>query len=682
MAPLKNITLLAAGLLLISENISPQDNGDVVPDGSVSTDTVISDSAAVQSSMQAVGKKRPERSVQEEADDSLSDENRALRDSLILINNLSNEIYTNYPTNFDSVYNEKFVFPVQIYGSDASGFSEIMRFHPQFVTTPFSLISQMNRTLFYGFPAGHVSMTGDAGTAGRCPDAFLGTDIISAAEITNAEINLPGNCIYTRQPSRLTSPETVILWENGVFDENSLNLRFARPISRKIQFGIFSDYRDMSRKEFSHSRGGIYGMYKSIYEKAGLDTSYISHTGTNPLTREHTASARIAWNIINDTKLRFSYKYLDLHNDLAFEGRLEDSSNDTLLWELLSQYSHNIETNLRNCKIGPVDIKGDLFFSKDLARTSPLIIDTRPNQRGEKLYYGFGVSPSLPIGRDTVSISQLTSRDWKSRFDESHCTVHRNRTTIHYKHNYNLGILNGALSGMTGYDFINLNGRLEDSLVWKIDLTANIGGQELFLFALSDFLPPYIPFDTSFQVTYGSFMDRYQSYGAECRLSYHKLGLLLGYCAMRNISEESTGYLWPNGIPPYPEPNWTICVAPLFGRWHGLALSSRWLFSDRMPYVKGRTLFSFQSSLKERRPRLFLDLAFEYWSIRNAVDFAGIDTWNRSIMDLYLKMAVQIKTFRLFYKIDNIFNRKMAFIPGYYMPGLTFRWGFNWAIKG
>jgi hypothetical protein len=73
---------------------------------------------------------------------------------------------------------------------------------------------------------------------------------------------------------------------------------------------------------------------------------------------------------------------------------------------------------------------------------------------------------------------------------------------------------------------------------------------------------------------------------------------------------------------------------------------------------------------------------FDYWSVRDPISYGGIDTWNRELFNLSLKTSVHIQAFNLFYKLDNILNRKYAYVPGYFMPGLTFRWGFGWLIQG
>jgi hypothetical protein len=46
-----------------------------------------------------------------------------------------------------------------------------------------------------------------------------------------------------------------------------------------------------------------------------------------------------------------------------------------------------------------------------------------------------------------------------------------------------------------------------------------------------------------------------------------------------------------------------------------------------------------------------------------------------------MEIGVHVKTFRFFSKIDNLLNRRIAYVPGYTLPGLTFRWGVAWFLQ-
>jgi len=76
-----------------------------------------------------------------------------------------------------------------------------------------------------------------------------------------------------------------------------------------------------------------------------------------------------------------------------------------------------------------------------------------------------------------------------------------------------------------------------------------------------------------------------------------------------------------------------------------------------------------------------LRLGGDYWSKREVIQFADLTDWGKPVFDLNFSTIVHVRSFRLFYKIDNLLNRKFSYVPGYFSPGITFRWGFNWIIQ-
>jgi hypothetical protein len=105
------------------------------------------------------------------------------------------------------------------------------------------------------------------------------------------------------------------------------------------------------------------------------------------------------------------------------------------------------------------------------------------------------------------------------------------------------------------------------------------------------------------------------------------------------------------------------------------------MVSDRKPFLKAEASVSFLSHPEDTREYIESRLSFDYWSPRDTITYAGINTWNREIYDVNFEIASHVRTFRFFGKIDNILNRKFAYLPGYYSPGLTFRWGIAWYLQ-
>lgn len=610
------------------------------------------------------------------------------RDLFIKTNTYYRKIYQQYPETVDSLYNPLVLHPFQIFQADGMNLSEIIHLHPSFITVPITLSSNLNRFLFYGLPAEHVSIYPGYSMFEHYIDPTVGHNLFSAAETKKLLFSMPGNIHHNLQPSSLAKGEVSILWESGVFKENTLNLRLARPFAKNFQVGIFSNYQHFKRDEFFHG-AGIYSFYRPIYENIGLDSSYVSGSGTNPLTNEHVSSVCMAWRAKNGTETRLSYKYADLHNDMATEYfDIKDTAAnipDTfwLAWEKRSHYSHFVSSNVTSFPISKIlKIDAEAILQKNVSRITPLSVGYN-GKRGENLLSGGAINPYFLLSKyDTISIRFSTQRDERFRYDESKWVTHYTRTAFKYIHNYNVRNFYGSLSGSFGYAFVKLNDKLEHIPLGKIFLSGTIANQNLRIFALQDILHPTVPYDTTFHIQPGYLTDRYQSVGAEGLFRYKKLGLLLGACLINKIDSSSVVKAWPNGVPPYEESRWVFMVTPLFGKWYGLSLSSQWLFSEKKPYIKSKSILSSHINREGKTLHLFFDLGLDYWSERDSIRYAGIDTWHRPTLDLHLKTAVQIKTFRIFYKVDNILNSNFAYVPGYYMPGLIFRWGFNWLIQG
>jgi hypothetical protein len=132
---------------------------------------------------------------------------------------------------------------------------------------------------------------------------------------------------------------------------------------------------------------------------------------------------------------------------------------------------------------------------------------------------------------------------------------------------------------------------------------------------------------------------------------------------------------------PYRQPRVSLVVAPLFGRWLGFAISSRFMLSDTRPFLKSQSTLSYEAHPLGGKEHITVDLVYDYWSSRDPLSYGGIDLWSRELNSLSLRMAVHIQGFNLFYKVDNVLNRRFAYVPGYFMPGITFRWGFQWLIQ-
>jgi hypothetical protein len=224
----------------------------------------------------------------------------------------------------------------------------------------------------------------------------------------------------------------------------------------------------------------------------------------------------------------------------------------------------------------------------------------------------------------------------------------------------------------------------EDSLalcpVWHAGIDFVSKHQQIRAYLKQDNIPYSVPFDSSNEER-AALLDNYSMGGIEYLLQSKKAQLLLGYQYLSNVSRISISNAWAEGILPYEQPRSVFIIAPAFGRWNGFALSGSGSFSDEKPYIKAKSQLSYVFHPLSTNEFVDVNVGFEYWSEREPVTFADRSDWNKEIYNLNLEISAHILSFRLFYKVDNILNRKFAYIPGYYSSGLTFRWGFNWFIQ-
>ncbi|MBD3393768.1 MAG: hypothetical protein GF418_16675 [Chitinivibrionales bacterium] len=613
-------------------------------------------------------------------------ERAALRDSILEIKASIFRGYSHYPSTLDSAFVLGRVFPFHIFSADDAAISPALQDHPAMVRIPYTLSSSLNRVLFFGLPSGHVALKSNAWEPKLRSGAVVGTDIISPGDMHDAVILPPASVCYDAFPRPMASPHVLMFWESGLFAENSLDVRFARPLGRHVNLGVFSTYRYFERGEYSTS-----GSMEDLYEPFMKDTSVLVREGENPLTQEHLSGARVGWTSSNGVRLAAAYDYFDLHDDIAFEKL--DTSGSMLYWSERSLYSHRASGGIDNLRLGALGLGAGAFVNNDVHRTLPLAdsLETGAGARGERTRVGASATPFLPLGDDTTRLHYEFSKDDKTRFNGGKWTIVEHRPALSHVHRFSLGPVNTKLFGSFGYMLAFLEDNLARAPVWDAGFSADAFGQRLGVFAAQQRMPLDVPYDTAVvlmprrllvEVYPESFVDLYRLYGADALLSYKRAGIYLGAILTDDIDPYKLAYYWPGGTVPYTQPRRVLVVSPLLGWWHGLAARSSWLFSDTKPYVKSHSTLSFHSPGRGKRQRLFVDLGYDYWTEREYVSLGGIDTWSEPIHDVHMKIAVQIRTFRLYYKIGNMLNRKNAYVPGYFLPGITFRWGFNWMLQG
>jgi hypothetical protein len=306
--------------------------------------------------------------------------------------------------------------------------------------------------------------------------------------------------------------------------------------------------------------------------------------------------------------------------------------------------------------------------------------DSVTQHTGRNTDAGFSAMPFLPFAADTVLVSCTGEHSEKLLYNNQKAAATTSDVRVGYRHAASLSGLTLLAKATLGEGAVASNGIVGNhSLLYAADVFAAIAGQSLHLFALRDRMPLALPFDSLSQPA-RSYVNAYNVYGGDMLLGYKKLGLTLGVCDVSGVDTSEAAQYWPDGQMPYRQPHVAFTAAPFAGRWLGFALGSRLIISDVRPFVKSQTALSYEGHPLPNE-HITIDLLYDYWSLRDTMTYAGISNWNRDLHSLSLKIAVHIQTFNIFYKIDNVLDRKYAYVPGYFMPGITFRWGFGWLIR-
>jgi hypothetical protein len=303
-----------------------------------------------------------------------------------------------------------------------------------------------------------------------------------------------------------------------------------------------------------------------------------------------------------------------------------------------------------------------------------------------------------PAINDSVSLQVSVNRYISDTSDIVHTVSHHTKIIAENKFCLpNSDNFSAKIDG--GVDLIRANGSPVEKYPYGFfgsDLKLSNFQTQLYakfsITPLSDHIPDYLP-----ALATG---DMYYIYGYHflSGLNFHYqfpiASINAGYSI--KLNNERNEKFWHNGLMPYNEPFQVFSTGLSLGEIGIVSMFSNWFFNDETPYIKSYSGLRFHFNKEAQIRHFYVDIAYNYWSKRGyyfgIIDynfdlheekyFGDYPYWNRSIHDVSIKLSAEIETFRIFWKIDNFLNRTNAYIPGYIMPGLIFRWGFSWNILG
>ncbi|MBN2035226.1 MAG: hypothetical protein JW768_00655 [Chitinispirillaceae bacterium] len=591
----------------------------------------------------------------------------AARDSLAAVQEANRQAYSH-----TADVHDPFSVPASsLFSSDAPGFSDAVETSPLCIPIRFGLSNRFNRFLLYGNTAPITTLFTDGDLIPSTFEPFTGFDHISACEIASLSLEPNNRCRLVPHPTAVVTPEAAILWENGVFDENVLTVRFVRPLSRQLNIGAFSHYRFFKGTRFDHEGNGIYSFYESLVR----DTSVLQNRGYNFLANDYTSGIRTTWEGKSGNEIRLSAGYGDCEGEMPVD---QASLSDLPVMSLLNQYRTTLDLASTKNRFGPLafDVQGRFENSDMVRHTSD---DRRHDGVHRELSCAGRVGtadPSRPAGAITYRLRQVRRRP----FVRSEVRAIEHAPALETSVPVNAGPFSFMLTGVAGVHAIDAR----DSLAYTPSLSTSLAmlysHQRCRLYAEHSCIPWIIPYDTALLAT-AQLLDRCVIVGGEVELKRGATALVLGCQSVRGVEASTVRMAWPEAMVPYEQPAFSFLAAPRIGPWHGFTVGMRSLISDRQPSLKVRTAVEYTAHPAHTREHIDAALCFDYWSQRDTVVFAGANDWNRPVYDLNCRLAVHIRSFRFFGKIDNLLNRRFAYVPGYYSPGVTFRWGIGWYLQ-
>jgi len=603
----------------------------------------------------------------------------AADDTLLLLKNMRSPVHRQPPIDSTLLFNPFYKNSSMIFRSDGVSASEILRYNAFGVYVPFTLSGSFNRVLPFGNTAPLGYLSSSSAPLSLKFSRFAGSDHHFSTLSSDFTFGTASRLFYEPHPHRLAVPETVIFWENGVFDENTFNLRFSRPLSPNLMISAFSNYRYFSGKRFSHERSGVLDLYHPL----ASDTSIIMNRGYNPLVDELNMGGAFLWINDDESKWRAGFSYSNFNNEYALDSTAE--SIDRLHWALLEREIYRSGVSLLDKKIGPLTTNFKAAFESESYESSYEPDTSYATGKAQSLSITGGADIAMDLGeRNRVGFTIESGVITREFFDGREERFIENTPQLVYSLKLPFSIVNSEINLSGGTIMLSYDDTTRITPKYKAAAQFSIDNARLTLFAKTDGIVVYP--DYNYYSDYGymffrPFCDDYVMFGGDVFLQADYGGILLGYQNVSGINPFTVNMTWPMGRAPYLQPSHTFIIAPGTSRMKGFSLLSRAMISDSRPYIKASGNLSYV-----RQPRGMFHffeaaLGMDYWSGRDPVVFAGFDEWNRPIYDLNLKLATHIRSFRLFYKMDNMLNMRQAYVPGYFSPGLTFRWGVNWFIQ-
>jgi hypothetical protein len=466
--------------------------------------------------------------------------------------------------------------------------------------------------------------------------------------------------------------------ETGLFNGNTLDARLIRNLTPELTLGVSMSFMHLDSMDFDHNSGSMYQFYRNI----GIPQTHISDTGTNPLSLSRQTTMDLIW---DTTEAAVSFTYADLRHDIP--QTIPVDTRDTTLFIRNKDFYARMEAEKTHEITHASDITVSALAEHITNRQSAGIPNQQLTRGGSNSYQG-------AAAEYRYSATDNTHLLFSSRFNRLKTKHYTDDTTIIHTYDFLVGDSlvgdNFTLDIRGGGTYIH-DGRTDRYFAPLLHGEGDYSRNNLSFSAWfsADMHPLTVPYDSAetrpiheLSEKNSPYRHPYTGAGAELIFKKSRFELRGSFSRVKSPDEEQHSWYMPGSLPIADMPTDVVSLGGSLGKLGPLLLTHDTYLSNTAPHIRNLGGLRLVFTPPSRHRTVYTDLMYAYWSKRTHHSFFDSRDWNKEIIHISAKFAAEIKTFRFYLKADNILNRNHAYVTGYEMPGITFRWGFSWSIKG
>ncbi len=445
-------------------------------------------------------------------------------------------------------------------------------------------------------------------------------------------------------------PVADVFWQTGSFDSNMLDVFFSKNLSKSVSFFIHS--RNFQTKSDNYTHPDV---ITTFYESIGKDTSNIMKSGYNPMQSAQNFRLGLQKKFKNGIDVYCSYLALT-ELDSLFTIKDDTASIFQTRQELFGRKL--VKTKYTSSIFGIENI--GLFNAKWSASFN----NTSKLGKDIKLKSVFGNK----MGRYELGVNKKIESD-KGKYSSP--------INLWGAFSIKLGMLTYnslyAVTKPANYDVYTYSYRNRLRLEYKMFFTES----DVFYGTL-------LPLKN---MTFNGIPVEIISPSVDTVFTHsHTVGVRMGgYCVNAKYGQiyQNQPYVFAMGENYLPVSDMFYSLGIYTYKNMPLEFGSSFMFTNGYMKFKQHTWMLLKRMAVHKRLKYESYVSADYVSAQKLPDLKN-NVWIKvnPFWDISLKFTIQIKDFRLFYKINNLFDSRIKYYEPYPVPGLNFLYGVRWTLKG